>query len=254
MPSVAWLSLAPVKGLGLVHPDEVFLGWRGVAENRRFYLVDDEGRRYGQIRNGLLVQIKPHYDPRGERLRLDFPDGTVADGDVAVREEIVTDFYGRPVRGRLVEGPWNEALSVFAGAPLRLVQSVEEGAAVDRSRGTVSIASQESLEELASRSGAEAVDGRRFRMLIGVEGLEPHGEDAWVGREVRVGEARVRLVGHVGRCAITTQNPDTGRVDFDTLRELKAYRGLRDGREIDFGVFGEVVEPGPVRLGDPVDD
>ena len=34
----------------------------GVAANRRFFVVDEGGRRYGQIRNGTLVQIEPEYD------------------------------------------------------------------------------------------------------------------------------------------------------------------------------------------------
>jgi uncharacterized protein YcbX len=91
-------------------------------------------------------------------------------------------------------------------------------------------------------------------MLFEVDGVDAHEEDEWIGRDVRVGAARIRLHDRVARCAITTQNPATGRVDFDTLREIKAYRGPgANGKDIDFGVFGEVVEPGAVRVGDPVE-
>jgi uncharacterized protein YcbX len=92
-------------------------------------------------------------------------------------------------------------------------------------------------------------------MLIGVGGTEAHEEDEWVGKLVRVGEAVIRLHEEVARCAITTQDPDSGVPDFDTLREIKSYRGTRDddGKHIDFGVFGEVEEPGIVRLGDAVE-
>jgi uncharacterized protein YcbX len=44
--SVSRISVAPVKGLGLVHPDEVLLEETGVRENRRFHIVDSGGRRY----------------------------------------------------------------------------------------------------------------------------------------------------------------------------------------------------------------
>ena len=49
--------------------------------------------------------------------------------------------------------------------------------------------------------------------------------------------------------------PRPGVPDFDTLREIKAYRGTRedDGKNIDFGVFGEVEAPGRVRVGDAVE-
>jgi uncharacterized protein YcbX len=121
----------------------------------------------------------------------------------------------------------------------------------------VSLVSEESLEELARQSGREQVDGRRFRMLFEIGGVAPHGEDDWLQRRVRIGDAVVRLRGDVGRCAITTQNPETGVPDFDTLRTIDAYRSRTNnvsGKEhIPFGVYGDVVQAGAVRVGDTVD-
>jgi uncharacterized protein len=253
MVTVTLISIAPVKGLALVHPDEVELERTGVRANRRFHIVDAEGRRYGQIRNGELVRVRPEYDSDRDQLKLTFPHGAVAAGDVKLGDEVVTDFYGRLVPGRLVIGPWSNALSRHFGRPLRLVQA-PPGEGVDRGRGHVSLISEASLRELATRAGNdEPVDGRRFRMLFQLDGLDAHGEDLWLKRRVRIGEALVRLRGTVGRCAITTQNPETGVPDFDTLRVLRNYRGLNAKRELDFGVYGEVLEPGRVRVGDAVD-
>lgn len=253
MPRVAWLTTAPVKGMALVERDEVELGRDGVADNRRFFLVDDRGRFYAGIRDGRLVQIAARADDG--RLALAFPDGLVVDGEVELGESLAVDFYGRAVAGRLVQGPWSDAVSRFAGRPLRLVRADRPGGGVDRGRGPVTLVSRESVEELGRRSGQGAVDPRRFRMLVGVEGLEPHEEDGWLGRRVRLGDAVVLPLEPVARCAITTQNPDTGVPDFDALRAIRAYRGLRreDGKSIDMGVFGRVLEPGRVRVGGPVE-
>ena len=255
MPSVARISISPVKGLALFDIDAVELERTGAAANRRFHIVDDDGRRYNQLRNGALVQIRQEYD--SERLTLRFPDGTSAEATIALGAELTTDFYGRPVDGQFVDGPWSDALSQWAGRPLRLVQSAP-GAAVDRGRGHVSIVSRASLEELGRQGGQDGpVDGRRFRMLFEVDGCEPHEEDTWAKRHVRIGEALVHLRGDVGRCAITTQNPDTGVPDFDTLRTLKAYRpetaNEKGKKHLPFGVYGEVIEPGNVAVGDPVE-
>jgi uncharacterized protein YcbX len=255
VPSVARISISPVKGLALVEVDQVELELTGAAQNRRFHIVDAGGRRYNQLRNGALVQIRQDYD--GERLALHFPDGTSADGEIALGATITTDFYGRPVEGHLVEGPWSEALSQWAGRELRLVQSAP-GAAVDRGRGHVSLVSRASLEELGRQAGqSRAVDGRRFRMLFELDCCDAHEEDTWVKRHVRIGDALVRLRGDVGRCAITTQNPDTGVPDFDSLRTIKDYRpetaNEKGKTHLPFGVYGEVVEPGKVALGDNVD-
>jgi uncharacterized protein len=253
VPEVAWLSIAPVKGLALVDVDEIELTREGVAENRRFWIVDERGAMYTQLRDGRLARVRSSYDGGREQLELRFPGGETVVGDVEPGAEVETDFYGRPVRGRLALGPWSTALSRFTGRELRLVRADRPGGGVDRGRGQVSLVSEASLAELGRRAALDGpVDGRRFRMLVGVRGCAPHEEDVWVGRPLRLGDAVVRLLGPVARCAITTRNPDTGERDLDTLRAIADYRGLRDGTAIDFGVYGEVAEPGRVRVGDAV--
>lgn len=255
MLAVSWLSVAPVKGLALVRRDELVLEEAGAVENRRFYVLDEQGR----FVNGLtrlersLFSVVPEWDPATDTLRLRFPDGTVVAGEVELGEPVATWFYDRSVDGRIVEGPWAEALSAFAGRELRLARSDAPGAAVDRQNGAVSIVSDESVDELARRAGVPATDARRFRMLVGVAGGSPHEEDAWVGRDVAIGEAVVRVHEQVARCAITTKHPDTGERDLDTLRVIKDYRGQRNGRHLDFGVYGGVVGPGRIRVGDRVE-
>jgi uncharacterized protein YcbX len=57
----------------------------------------------------------------------------------------------------------------------------------------------------------------------------------------------------VGRCALTTRQPDTGVVDFKTLHVLRAYRDSVESSEpLPFGVHASVVSAGLVRVGDPV--
>ena len=51
---------------------------------------------------------------------------------------------------------------------------------------------------------------------------------------------------------MTTHDPATGHRDLDTLRAIKDYRGLVDGKDLMFGVWGEVEQPGTIRLGDQV--
>ena len=256
-PSVAWISYTPVKGLALVQAAAVELTERGVADDRRFHVIDARGRLTNGKRLGVLQQVQPEWDEASSRLALRFPDGAVVSDEVVLGDENVTIFYGRPVRGHLVEGPWNEALSALAGEPLRLVQPSRAGDGIDRGRGgAVSLLSRASLEPLREAAGLDAgatVDERRFRMLFGVDGVAAHAEDGWIGREVRIGEAVVVPRGNVGRCLITSRDPDTGRPDMDTLGALRAYRGDVESTEpLPFGVFGEVRVPGRVALGDSV--
>jgi uncharacterized protein len=253
--SLAWITIAPVKALGLVHRDEVDLEPFGVRENRRFFLVDDDGRMMNGKMIGPLVRVVPDYDDETGRFALQMPDGEVVEGEVRVGGKVVTQISRRPVAGHLVEGPWSKALSELAGRSLRLVRTDRTGDGADRGlHGGMSLVGTASLEALAKAAGVERVDGRRFRMLFGVTGVPPHAEDGWIGHRVRIGDAVVRPRGNVGRCAITTQDPETGVPDLDTLRVLGEYRGdLETSEPLPFGIWGEVIEPGRVRLGDVVE-
>jgi hypothetical protein len=252
--TVSWITIAPVKALALVHRDEVELEPFGVRENRRFCVVDDDGRMVNGKVMGPLVRVVPEYDDSAGTLALHLPDGEVVGGEVRLGEELTTTISRRPVAGHVVDGPWSEALSELAGSSLRLVQTSQPGDGADRGlHGGMSLVGTASLEALAGAAGVDRVDGRRFRMLFGVDGLPAHAEDGWMGRRIRIGDAVVRPLGNVGRCAVTTQDPDTGVPDLDTLHVLGEYRGDVETTEpLPFGVWGEVVEPGRVRLGDPV--
>jgi uncharacterized protein YcbX len=250
MPRVARLSIAPVRSLALLHPDEIDLTEVGVVEDRRFYLIDDRDRLIDRTVIGELGQIAAHTDAGATRLRLAFPDGTVLDEEVRLGAAVETPVYDRSAVGHIVDGPWSEPLSAFAGRRLRLVRCDRPGGT--RAGNPASIVSDGSLRELAKQAGVETVDGRRFRMLIELDGAEAHEEDTWIGRRVTVGDAVLAVTKPDARCVITTQDPDTGKRDLDTLRTIIDYRGLRDGKKADFGVLADVAGPGRVRVGDEV--
>jgi uncharacterized protein len=253
MARVAWLATNPVRGFALAPRGELRLEACGVSENRRYFLADAAGRRFTLSRGGGLVRLAAAWDEQSGRLAVTFPGGAVVDAVVELGDPVTTEFAGgRSVEGRFVEGPWDAAISAHLGRPLRLVQIAEPGNAFPPGR-QVPLVSEASLGELARRAGVDAVDARRFRMLIGLDRCAAHEEDAWVGHSVRAGDAVLAIGGPIDRCAATTRNPESGEADLDTLRTIKDYRGLRDGKHLDFGVFASVVQPGRVRVGDPVE-
>ncbi len=250
MPTVARFSIAPVRSLGLEHPTQIDLTEVGVVEDRRFFLIDDTGRFIDRLIIGELVQIAAHTDPAATTLRLTFPGGDVVEGTVLLGAAVEIAIHSRTGVGHLVQGPWAEPLSAFAGRALQIVRCDRPGGT--RRGNATSLVSDGSLAELARQLGEPALDARRFRMLIELEGAAAHEEDTWIGRRITIGDAILAVTLPDARCAITTQHPDIGTRDLDTLRTLIAYRGLRDGKHADFGVLAEVVQPGRVRLGDEV--
>jgi uncharacterized protein YcbX len=181
-----------------------------------------------------------------------FPDGAVVEGDARATGERIHSTTGTiDVHGAIVPGPWDDRLSRLAGRPVRLARADRAGSGLN---GPVTLISDGSLARLAREAGRDGIDARRFRMLFELEGCDPHEEDTWEGRVFAIGGAVIRVGGPVDRCAVTTRDPETGERDLDTLRLLADYRGRResDGAVL-FGVYGSVVEPGRVRVGDPVE-
>ena len=248
---VAWLHVAPVKSLAIETRDHIELGIDGVQDDRRFCLIDEDGQLINGKRVAELTTIGAHFDRATDRLELRMPGGARVAGTVAVGEPIT--IKGKDASGHLVEGPWSAALSEQLDRTIRLVRLDDPGHDRARKRGGVSLLSLASLHRLADEANVESVDPRRFRMLIGVDGANAHEEDGWIGKHVRVGEAIVVPAGNVGRCQVTTLDPDKGVSDLDTLEVLAGYRGeFQTTEPLPFGIWARVERPGRIALGDAI--
>ena len=240
--SVVRINVTPVKSLALRHPDQIELRPDGAAEDRRFLLVDDGRRLYNGKRDTSLVRAGATWEPRERRLEVTMPDGAVLADEPIRSGPALVEVYGRVVRGHVVEGPWADAFSDLAGRSLTLVER-EDGAWATDSRPAT----------LVSRSSLGLIDGdgRRFRMLLELEGLDVLGEEEWRNRRVRVGKVTLLVGEPTPRCAVPSASPDTGVRDRDVTRELVDARGRVEG-EVCLGVYADVLEPGVVRVGDEV--
>jgi len=253
VPRVVRFNVTPVKSTALHHPDEIRLGPHGVAGDRAFFFVDGDGKRFSGATKAPLVPILATYEPDREWLTLRLPDGVEVSGSaIAEGRAFDVDFYGRTVSAHVVEGGFADALSAYAGREIRLARPIEPGRALDVR--PVTLVSLESVAELARRGGHDGeLSPARFRMTIEIEGVsDPHEEDGWRSRRVRVGQAVLQVGDPVPRCVMTTLDPATGRRDFPTLHVIKDYRGVSADGDLEFGVYAEVLEPGSVRVGDPV--
>ncbi|MCL2419542.1 MAG: MOSC domain-containing protein [Conexibacteraceae bacterium] len=245
--TVTALHTAAIKGTRLRSVASIELDERGAAGDRKFFLVDERGRMVNTKTCRDLLKVSANVEDG--RLRAEFPDGTVLDGEVALGEDVPARFYSHTLSGRVVQGEWSRAFSDLTGHNLRLLAA---GSAVDRgAKGAVSLISRGSLRRLGEQAQSDPVDARRFRMLIEVDGVEPNAEDLWIGRPIEVGEALLRFDGNVGRCLVTTLDPETGAVTLPTLDLLREYRGDTESTEpLPLGVWGRVLRGGTVRVGD----
>ena len=126
--------------------------------------------------------------------------------------------------------------------PARIVSAAR--GMTDRAFPSVSILSTPSLADLSARMGTD-LSPHRFRGNFWLDGAAPWAEFDWIGREIRIGDATLRIDERITRCNATKVNPVTGTPDADTLTALDAAFGHQD-----FGVYATVIHGGPVATGD----
>ena len=104
------------------------------------------------------------------------------------------------------------------------------------------------VEGIAEASGTEP-EIRRYRMNFYIDAPETStfGEDAWVGRVLRLGDTvRMGVTERDSRCAMITLSPHGGEPLTDVLRSVAQ---LNDNNA---GVYGAVLTAGEVHEGDAV--
>lgn len=101
----------------------------------------------------------------------------------------------------------------------------------------VSIVSTGSLRAISA-------DARRFRMNVVIDHPEPWVEERWIGHEIEVGRAVLRIRKSVERCVMITLPQQELPAEPRLLKELAERCKLL------FGIYAEVVVPGRIALGD----
>jgi uncharacterized protein YcbX len=242
------IGFTPVKGGRHLTHDMVDLAADGPVGDREFCLVDrSRGRVLRTVENPALVRTCARSE--GGVLSVQLPGHTVEAVPSYGGERLSVDYWGRTAALEVCTGPWAEAYSRYLGSDVVLCRSTTAGQIVYGA--SVTVLTTGSMGLLAQRLGRE-VDSARFRstFLIDTGDVAPHVEDSWVGRELQVGEATVRVRAVVPRCAVVDLDPVTGRSDAPVLAELAGYR--RSDGEINFGVDAVVSVAGRVRTGDQV--
>lgn len=245
---VSDLAIAPVKGLRLMRAAELEIHASGPVGDRAFVVVDEGLSLVQTSRTPTLAQVEQRWDAASGELTLRFPDGDEVTAPPTPGDPATTGLYdGRRVSGRLVSGPHSEALSDHLNRPVQLVALGETEVGADDF--PVTLMSRASVAALGEALDGDVPDARRFRMTITVDGTAAWEEHGWAGREVEVGEARLKVADPVPRCVVTTRDPDDGRRDVPVLQALATLRGKKD---VTFGVWCEVTRPGRIRRGDAV--
>lgn len=257
---VAELGVYPVKSLrGLSVPSARLEPW-GFAGDRRWLVVDPDGRFVTQRTTPGMVLVRARWTSAGLELSADGAGSVVLRATdepvtVTVQRDAVRAVGGDPAADR-----W---LSDVLGRPVRLVhmdrpssarpvdpEYAGPGASVSFADGypvlVTTTASLAAVNAWQRDAGARVVPMDRFRPSIVVDTDVAWAEDGWA--EITVGAVRVRLVKPCARCVMTGVVPATGTIEpGGPLRQIGRHRP-----GVAFGVNGVPALTGTVHVGDPV--
>ena len=253
--SVARIGLAALKGSQHRPRQAVMLTGQGPAGDRSLCLIDPRLLQVVKtVANPSLLAAAVSYEQGVLAVEL---AGRIRAGAVETTgEKMVVSYWGRPVTVDVVGGPWASMFSQLLGRPVLLASALPGDIVYGQQVTVVTTASVAALLPV-SRTPPYAVerlaavrDSPRFRAtftieVAGTRYAEAGSESRWVGRELTLGDARVRLTAPVARCGVVDLHPVTGQRD---LRVLASLPRDVDG-EAEFGLQGRVTQPGMVSQG-----
>jgi len=242
------IGFTPVKGGRHLTQDLADLTLDGPVGDRVFCLADrSRSRVLRTVENPTLLRACARWE--AGVLSVELPGRTYEGVPSASGETFTVDYWGRTATLHGCRGPWADAYSGYLGFDVVLCRAATPGEVVYGA--SVTLVTTGSMSLLSQHLGRE-VGSERFRstFLVDTGDSAPHVEDFWPGRDLRVGEATVRVRAMVPRCAVVDLDPATARKDVPVLSGLSGYRLSQ--AEISFGVDAVVTVPGRVRTGDLV--
>lgn len=166
---------------------------------------------------------------------------------LTLRHQDLGEFSFHPDRDAAAFLDWIAPLCPADRAQPKGVVSVPGRGMTDTDFPSVSIMNLASHNAVADFLGQD-IEPERWRGNIWLDGLPPWQEFDWIGKTLRIGAAEIIVRERIERCLHTAANPMTGQRDADTLGALQKGWGHKD-----FGVYGEVVTGGEIRLGDKME-
>ena len=150
-----------------------------------------------------------------------------------------------------MDDPEDQAALLAWVAPLRpegqpaaaRVMKLEGRGYTDSNFPSVTLCNRASHQAVEAQLG-QKLSPLRWRGNLWVEGPEAWAERGWIGRDIRVGGARLRGVEHTDRCPATMANPETGVRDLPTVMALREGWGHKD-----FSIRCQVIEGGEITEG-----
>ncbi len=186
------------------------------------------------MRNERLAGLQTHFEDEGNVLTIR------RDGQIAVRGDLETAEGRAAIEAFFVANFSSE----LKGAPK--VLSGGGHSFSDVARKVVSIINLGSLKAIENIVGAP-VHPLRFRANLYVSGWPAWHEFELLDQTIAIGDARLKVVKRITRCAAVNVNPETAVRDLEIPPALMRRLGHNE-----CGIYAEVIAGGTIAVGDAI--
>jgi uncharacterized protein YcbX len=246
--SISAIYRYPVKGLSPQRLGRVTLSAGATLPADRLYAIENgpsgfdpaapayfpKHRFLMLMRNEQLAALRTGYDEASHTLTIEWEGCEAARGDLRTKEgRLAIEAFFRRFMPKELYGP---PKVLFGGSH----------SFSDVAKKVVSIINLASVAAVETAVGLP-VHPLRFRGNVYATGWPAWHEFDLLGRELTIGNARLKVVKRIQRCAATEVDPDTGIRDVPVLRALMDTFG-----HADCGIYAEVVAGGDIAAGDTI--
>jgi uncharacterized protein YcbX len=185
-------------------------------------------------RDEWLAGLQTHFDDASNVLTIRHNGSTAAQGDLETAQ-------GRAAIERFFASSFANQIK----GPPKILKGKDHSFS-DVAKKVVSIINLASLQAIEDFVG-QPVHPLRFRANLYLRGWPAWHEFDLLGHTLAIGEARLKVVKRITRCAAINVDPDTAARDLNILHTLMQRLG-----HADCGVYAEVIAGGEVAEGDAI--
>lgn len=251
------IIIYPVKGLPGIPLQEAFCEQRGLAQDRRWVIVDAKNRfisqrEYPQLTQFSIAPSTSGYAIKHANATIELPVS------IDAGERCAITIWDDEVAALIAPTPINTWFSEQLQTKCKLcymdtaaVRKADPGFAIHDEEVSFAdgfpylIIGEAALELLNSKLD-EQLDMNRFRPNLVFAGGYPHQEDDF--KAFSIGQVHFYGVKPCSRCVVTTINQEKGTIGKEPLKTLATYRKV--GSKIKFGMNVLSKNEGTIRIGD----
>lgn len=259
---ISSLHTYPVKGGHRLDHDAALVEPWGLAGDRRWMIVDQDGNGITQRQAPILTGLRPV--PYAGGLDL---NGFRVDEPVDGPKATIRVFSSKPPLTARIAPAATDFISTFLDRPARLAWLADTGVRPIETHARPSdrvsfadgyplllttTASLDALNDWLLEAGDEPVPMTRFRPNVVISGTRPWAEDNWLGGRLQLGDVTFRAAKSCSRCVVTTIDQDTGETGRQPLRALGRHRRYTDGLLFGINLIPDITpgETGIIRAGE----